>query len=212
MSIVNKIKRFDPPIGLPLGTFNPFHATQAKPAEASQAASCALGENGTYADGVSAGRAQALAEWENQQDDIIQASQDLSVAVQTIQNEIENSHGRVISQILQTVLPGLVRHHQMNEIENFIRQVSAPTLQGCITVHTPAHFRKHVEKILQEMAANNGRGHPKFKVESNKVDTVTRVKWQGGGGEIDIAAAADQCLTLLEAYLNDDRGDKDAAK
>lgn len=208
LKITDKVNRFDQPVGAPLEFLDKFHT--AKTDDVNPRDRAGLATTKTYEDGLMEGRAESVGEIENQRADILTAVLALQQTVQSISAQIEASHGRVVTQVLQAVLPALARDAVMVEVSDFISKISAPALQGDVSLEVPEHLHDLIETALAQLLTkiSDGGHTPEISVKINgvKPDSKDRnhicAKWQGGGGTVDIEGAVDSCLALLKHAEN----------
>jgi uncharacterized Zn-finger protein len=211
--LANKIRSFDQPRGAPIGSMVRFHEpkwplllSQKNPQTLNGGL---LETQKTYADGLEEGRMQAQLEAEGQTILVTQAVQELLC----VGKKIEASHGRVILTILRATLPALARRNIAEEIKDFVLNIAAQTLQGCVTIQTPSFVQHHLEAALLAVATHSTIDTDQFTIQTteNLSDTHVRASWQGGGAEVDIDGVVQACLTLLETNYTGDEHDQTCA-
>ncbi len=215
--ITENIRRFDTPVGSPIGSLARFHAqntTDIPNTQNPKPHNFGLeGKEKTYEDGLAEGRSQALSQESGHGANIAKMLRQLHLARQ----QIEVSHGRAIIAVLRAVLPSLARCNALTEIRDFIVKTSAQAMQGRVTIHAPPQLQKDLLAIMDTLKdpGEAQSAEPDFTIEINEKISANKVRatWQSGGGEIDIDGAVQACLDLLENnYSGENDGKSRATK
>ena len=212
LNLTEKIRRFDNPVGTSIGSlarFHPMNTTDMPNGQNPDIQEPArLKTEKTFEDGLMEGRLQALSEVESNRENITKMLQEL----RGVSQQMETSHGRVVIAILRAALPSLAKRNALTEIRDFIVKTSAQALHGHVTLHAPPQLKKDLLMIMgtltdhtEAQSANSG-----FSIEIDKKNPANKVCaiWQNGGGEIDIDAAVQECLALLESNYSGEQNGK----
>ncbi len=152
-------------------------------------------KNKTYEQGFNEGYAQA--EIQAQEQALITNSLNLSFS--KIRTEIETSHRRVVTALLQAALPTLIQNNKSLEITNFIMSLSSCALEGSVKLKVSHEFEQTLTQIVK--SCNKNEVEPTvFTIEASKniTGTIVQAFWGGGFADIDIENVADELLARIE--------------
>ncbi len=152
-----------------------------------------------FEEGMAQGRAAALAEEAQQQQNIVQLLQALQNNMLGLGENIQASHRRAVAGALRAVLPKLAAQSTGAEIAAFITQISGQALRGNVTLFVNPEFEAQLEIILGAVG-NSTYETPSFTIKHDPALAGSALKavWQSGGGEIDIDGALSNCLALID--------------
>lgn len=155
-------------------------------------------EKMTYEQGVEQGRAQGLQEAKAKHQAITDLVSGITTQIESLGNQIQNSHSRAISNVLRAVLPELSARAVGEEVRQFLSDVSGQTLHGEVTLSVNPCFEVEINEIIQELVVTEGNS-PSFVVRTDEtmIGAAVTATWKSGGGDIDIDGAVKHCLSLL---------------
>ncbi len=202
--LTEKIQSFDHPAGRALEALTRFHGLDHENPEAGHFKP--LENTKAYEDGLAEGRAHALSQAQDNAQNIARILNELGVARQ----QIEASHERALSGILRAALPALAQRNALMEIKDFIVKITAQALSGRVDLYASPHMQEHLKAAIQGTATAGASG-PEFNIKIDKKISGPEIcaSWQGGGAKIDIGAAVQECLALLETG---EKGDEDGER
>lgn len=155
----------------------------------------------TYEDGLAEGEAVAR---KNMADDLamVQAvGQEINNNLHTLGQQIEASHSRSISSLLRSVLPTLCEKMVGQEIEAFLKTISAQAIFGQVSLDIHPDAEEQIAPLIE--ALTNTQNKLMFEISTNPDLAKNDVKasWHGGEARIETDTALEKIMAILDDMI-----------
>ena len=153
-------------------------------------------ESEDYLAGVEAGKAEAASVYEATIKVMEESLEQLKSTLASQINEIEQSHGRVILQSLEAVLPALAERSLLTDMQKVIAQAAFQETQGVLTAQI--HPSNETAKSFLRASAS---ANLEIQEVSEQSETAVNFSWDVSRVEINPQANARQCLAILSQAI-----------
>ena len=118
----------------------------------------------------------------------------------TISQEIEASHLSALASCLRAVFPALMRDGTDLELQSLLQHACSSALKGQIHLYVNPEDQSHCEEIC--------KGRDILITEDEALQPLEmRLKWDGGGADIDCLSVATLCLERIGAVGHENSED-----